>query len=253
MFVTKSIPFSASLRKGVNAFQACNFLELSANGLRCITFKIKDESSYQEDGDYDGDIIPITFPAKMKRFLKPDSTEGKDFIPETAAPGTYVPIDLTTSNLPITTFLLHGMTKRSDPISNVFEQSLYGNHACAGPLWPTGNGQACSTKPGVGTLEEPVVFYLKMDFGVGKKPDGLWKDKLDHFLIPTILPNRTILWIAIDNVSGDSGEKNMEAIKEWTSKETAVSSSGQNFFIDEAGIMITMERNNIGKKVAFLK
>jgi hypothetical protein len=57
------------------------------------------EKVIRYDGDYDGVIVPITFPAGMKRFLKPDSTDEKDFLPDTAAPGTFVPIDLTTSTV----------------------------------------------------------------------------------------------------------------------------------------------------------
>lgn len=260
LFVAKELPLEIKAKNIPGAFDECDFIELSTSNLYCIAFQVGGQvSDFSGDGQYYGDLVPINFPKKMMRFIKPVNATDGDFLPpeNSSRNKIFVPVDSIADGEdgPVATFLLHGLIKDVSAIQeNVFEQSLRNNHICEHKQHLLGNGQACSTMAKVSNSEEPVVFYLNMQLTEAKTPRGLNGEnkepgkvetnrgfKIDHFLIPTVLPNRTILWVAIKNTG--SGSENKQAIKRWTSPLYGVASSGDCYFLDEAGIMVTFEED----------
>jgi hypothetical protein len=154
----------------------------------------------------EADFVSITFPPHIQRVVNPLTAEGDyEFAPLARAAN---PIDRG-----ITTQLIYSPEgSQSDLTRNTGSiDVLYHQHDCladASGIEQKGGGGGCSTKMFLeqGQRDNPVVLYLEanrlkeVSRPGGVEPHADLPDELKCFLLPTMLPNSTLLWAVIDVV-----------------------------------------------------
>lgn len=218
---------------GRRQFKPSIALEMVRGSQSCISFATDNSLNIgSSEVEIMADPAPITFPAHLRWVSDPLNERDKGYDPSS--------FDILTKDgtaRSLSTTLLHGMTKvGKKEKQQLLENMASGrsNHPCtmlastAGVAAYFEGGHNCSIEV-EGQGFAPVTFYsnlelqLQIPIMIQNVVTG-YLDRLDHFLIPTLMEDSSIVWMAI--ARQEDPEENRKELDRWNSNNFDVAGFG---------------------------
>ena len=225
-----------------------------AGGLHAVMFKSEAKAlgTIKSGMDLVFDLIPFNIPPGLQFVPNPYGGNLKDYNPSKLP---YVALPKKNKDgkeeMPfLATYLVHLPMPADVYKGKVNERTT--RHVCAECQGDDGGvpfgGTGCSeiVRTGGGGKSEGnyggVVFYLKAKNVPW--PNFWFTRTIDHFLIPTILPNSLMAWVLIKRKNNPN--KNKDRLEKWNpNRVKMVSFSGKTIFVDKLGINVIKCAENV--------